>query len=263
EFQGGKYTFVIMVTAKEAVDDIVIGMEAGADDFISKPFVKEELAVRVRAGERILGFETRDLVIFSLARLAESRDPETANHLERIRYYSKALAETLFKSPNCPKELDTLFIENIFLTSPLHDIGKIGIPDAILLKPGLYNDQEFSVMKEHCRIGYETLNEALLRYPNAHYLKMSAEVALHHHERFDGTGYPDGLKGHEIPLSARIVALADVYDALVNKRVYKEAYPHEKAKGIIIQSRGKHLDPLVVDAFMESEKQFFEIFKQF
>ena len=263
ETQGGRYTYVIIVTAKEAVNDIVTGMEAGADDFISKPFVKEELAVRIRAGERILGFETRDLVIFSLARLAESRDPETGNHLERIRHYSKALAEYLLKSPNRPEELDVLFIENIFLTSPLHDIGKIGIPDAILLKPGLYNDEEFSIMKDHCRIGFETLNEALIRYPNADFLKMSAEIALYHHERFDGTGYPEGLKGNEIPLSARIVALADIYDALVNKRVYKEAYPHEKAKAIIKESSGKHLDPLVVNAFLECEKQFIAIFKHF
>lgn len=263
EVQGGRYTYVIMVTAKEAVNDIITGMEAGADDFITKPFVKEELAVRIRAGERILGFETRDVVIFSLARLAESRDPETGNHLERIRYYSKTLAETMFQSASRPPELDTLFIENIFLTSPLHDIGKIGIPDAILLKPGLYNDEEFTIMKDHCRIGFETLNEALVRYPNADYLRMSAEIALHHHERFDGTGYPEGLKGNEIPLSARIVALADVYDALVNKRVYKEAYPHEKARAIILEGSGKHFDPLVVDAFLECQKKFIEIFKRF
>lgn len=263
EAQGGRYTYVIMVTSKEAVSDLITGMEAGADDFITKPFVKAELAVRIRAGERILGFETRDLVIFSLARLAESRDPETGNHLERIRYYSKTLAETMFQSANRLPELDTLFIENIFLTSPLHDIGKIGIPDAVLLKPGLYNDQEFTIMKDHCRIGFETLNEALMRYPNADYLRMSAEIAHYHHERFDGTGYPEGLKGDEIPLSARIVALADVYDALVNKRVYKKAYPHEKAKAIIIESRGGHFDPLVVDAFLKCERQFIEIFKRF
>lgn len=263
EAQGGRYTYVIMVTSKEAVSDLITGMEAGADDFITKPFVKAELAVRIRAGERILSFETRDLVIFSLARLAESRDPETGNHLERIRYYSKALAETMLQSANRPPELDTLFIENIFLTSPLHDIGKIGIPDAVLLKPGLYNDEEFTIMKDHCRIGFETLNEALVRYPNADYLRMSAEIAHYHHERFDGTGYPEGLKGDKIPLSARIVALADVYDALVNKRVYKKAYPHEKAKAIIIEGRGGHFDPLVVDAFLKCERQFIEIFKRF
>lgn len=263
EAQGGRYTYVIMVTSKEAVSDLITGMEAGADDFITKPFVKAELAVRIRAGERILSFETRDLVIFSLARLAESRDPETGNHLERIRYYSKALAETMLQSANRPPELDTLFIENIFLTSPLHDIGKIGIPDAVLLKPGLYNDEEFTIMKDHCRIGFETLNEALVRYPNADYLRMSAEIAHYHHERFDGTGYPEGLKGDKIPLSARIVALADVYDALVNKRVYKKAYPHEKAKAIIIEGRGGHFDPLVVDAFLKCERQFIEIFNRF
>ncbi|MDJ0668792.1 MAG: response regulator [Desulfobacterales bacterium] len=263
KFEGSQYTYIIMVTAKTNVHDIVTGIEAGADDFIPKPFVKEELLVRIMAGERILGFQTRDIVIFSMAKLAESRDPETGNHLERIRYYSKALAEALAQTGEHREVIDSLFIDNIFRTSPLHDVGKIGTPDYILLKPGRLNDREFEIMKNHCRIGFETLNEALKRYPKADYLKMSAEIALSHHEKFDGTGYPNGLEGDQIPIAARIVALADVYDALVSKRVYKEAFMHDLAKTLILEESGTHFDPMVVDAFLASEKSFIKIFKRF
>ncbi len=261
--EGSQYTFIIMVTSKKEVNDIVSGMDAGADDFITKPFVQEELAVRIRAGERILGYLTRDIVIFSMAKLAESRDPETGNHLERIRYYSKTLAEAIAGSRDLSPDIDNLFIENIFLTSPLHDIGKIGIPDFVLLKPGRYDDKDFEIMKTHCQIGYQTISEALRRYPKADYLRMSAEIALSHHEKFDGTGYPNGLKEDEIPLSARIVALSDMYDALVTKRVYKNAYPHDMVRVMITEERGKHFDPMVVDAFLSCEKRFIEIFNQF
>ena len=261
--EGSEYIYIIMVTAREDVNDLVRGMDAGADDFITKPFVKEELAVRIRAGERISGFETRDIVIFSLARLVESRDSETGNHLERIRHYSRELTTAIFQSDNPPREIDTLFQDNIFLTSPLHDIGKIGIPDSILLKPGLLNDEEFEIMKKHSVIGFETLNEALKKYPKADYLRMSAEIALSHHERFDGSGYPHGLRGKAIPLSARIVALADVYDALVSKRVYKEAYEHAVAKSIIEKEKGRHFDPMIVDAFLTCEDSFIHISGRF
>ena len=261
--EGSQYTYIIMVTSKSNIQDIVDGIDAGADDFVSKPFIKEELQVRIRAGERQLGFETRDIVIFSMAKLAESRDPETGNHLERIRYYSKVLAESMFKSGELPDEIDRLFIDNIFRTSPLHDIGKIGIPDHVLLKPGRLDDKEFETMKLHSRIGFETLNEALGRYPKADYLKMSADIALSHHEKYDGTGYPDGLKGSEIPLSARIVALADVYDALVSKRVYKKAYQHDTARALILEGEGTHFDPMVINAFIECEKTFVKIAERY
>ena len=263
EAEGSQYIYLIIVTSKEDVNDLVRGMDAGADDFITKPFVKEELAVRIRAGERISGFETRDIVIFALARLLESRDSETGNHLERIRHYSKTLAEAISESDNSPEEIDALFLDNIYLTSPLHDVGKVGIPDRVLLKPGRLDHMEFELMKKHCKIGFDTLHEALEKYPKADYLCMSAQIARSHHEKFDGTGYPDGLKGEEIPLSARIVALADVYDALVRRRVYKEAYPHGTAKSIIEKERGKHFDPMVVDAFLASEAKFIEFLERF
>jgi len=263
ETEGSQYTYIIMVTSKEDIGDVVASIEAGADDFITKPFEKEELAVRIRAGERIIGFESKDLVIFSMAKLAESRDPETGYHLERIQFYSKILVETLMSSQNPPPELNDPFVENIFLTSPLHDIGKIGIPDFILLKPGRLDDREFEIMKTHCQIGFETLDEALKRYPQADYLRMSADIAIAHHEKFDGTGYPNRLLGEEIPLSARIVALADVYDALVHKRVYKTAYTPDVAKALITESSGSHFDPDIVEGFLACEDSFIEILKKF
>jgi len=263
EAQGSQYIYVIMVTSKEDVNDLVMGMDAGADDFITKPFIKQELAVRIRAGERISGFETRDIVIFSLARLVESRDLETGQHLERIRHYSKTLTLAMSKVDKPLEEIDALFIENIFLTSPLHDIGKVGIPDYILLKPARLDDREFEIMKQHSIIGSDTLQEALRKYPKADYLRMSADIARSHHEKFDGTGYPDGLKREEIPLSARIVALADVYDALVSKRIYKVAYQHDVASSIIENEKGKHFDPRVVEAFFRCEKDFVEILDRF
>ena len=261
--EGSQYTYIIMVTSKSNIQDMVAGIDAGADDFVSKPFIKEELQVRIRASERLFGFETRDIVIFSMAKLAESRDPETGNHLERIRYYSKALAESIFNSNDAPDEIDRLFIDNIFRTSPLHDIGKIGIPDHVLLKPGRLDDKEFEIMKLHSQIGFETLTEALERYPKADYLEMSADIALSHHEKYDGTGYPNGLKGSEIPMAARIVALSDVYDALVTKRVYKKAYQHDMARALILQSGGTHFDPIVINAFLDCEEIFIDIFERY
>ncbi|HMA65918.1 MAG TPA: HD domain-containing phosphohydrolase [Chitinispirillaceae bacterium] len=260
--QGSNYCYVIMITSQSETRDLVTGMEAGADDFIAKPFIKEELTVRIKAGERIINFESRDIVIFSMACLAEARDSDTGNHLERIRYYSKILAEDLAREEKL-EQLTPIFIDNIFLTSPLHDIGKIGIPDFVLLKPGQLDDKEYKIMQKHTSIGYEALNTAIDKYPNAEYLRMSAEIAFYHHEKFDGSGYPNHLRGEDIPLSARIVALADVYDALVSRRVYKSAMPHDTAKSIILAERGRHFDPRVVDAFLRCEEQFIEILDKF
>lgn len=261
--QGSQYTYIIMITSKGSTDSLVKGINSGADDYLTKPFVKEVLAVRLLAAERLTNFESRDIVIFTMAKLAEARDPETGNHLDRIRYYSKVLSETLAKQKNINEEVNQLFIDNIFMTSPLHDIGKIGIPDFVLLKPGRFDDKEFDIMKQHCRLGYEALNNALIKFPNADYLKMSADIALSHHERYDGCGYPNMIKGKQIPLAARIVALADVYDALISRRIYKSALPHDLAKSIICVDRGKHFDPIVVDAFLESENQFIAILDRF
>ena len=257
EFSG--YIYFILLTSRDGSDDVVEGMSAGADDFIVKPFEPAELKVRIRAGERILALETRDLMIFSLAKLAEARDSDTGAHLERVQRYSRVLAQHLSGEPHYGRVIDNEFIRLIYLTSPLHDIGKVGIPDHVLLKPGRLTAEEFEIMKRHTIIGAETLEAALAQNPSAGFLRMARDIAAAHHEWYDGTGYPLGLSEGDIPLSARIVALADVYDALTSKRVYKTAFDPDMARDIIVQGRGTHFDPDVVDVFLRCEELFHEI----
>jgi putative two-component system response regulator len=203
--------------------------------------------------------ETRDIAVFVLASLAESRDPETGEHLERIRSYSHILAEELKKNSPYSEFIDTVFIEDLYRSSPLHDIGKVGIPDSILLKPGSLTDEEFEIMKQHSLIGAEALGSTIKSATSSSFLQMAADVARYHHERFDGTGYPDGLKGQEIPLAARIVALADVYDALTSSRVYKPAFRAEVARLMIKEERGRQFDPVIVDAFDAGYDAFLKV----
>lgn len=252
----GGYVYFVILTAHSGAEETVAGFEAGADDYIVKPFNSTELLMRVKVGERIQALETRHVTIFALAKLAESRDPETGQHLERIREYSRVLAQQLAANSSYRDVIDREFIEMIYLTSPLHDIGKVGIPDTVLLKPGRLSDHEFEVMKEHTTIGGDTLGAALKQYPHIEYLHMARDITLAHHERFDGNGYPRRLAGMDIPLCARIVALADVYDALTSKRVYKHAFAHDIAKGIVLAENGTHFDPEIVKAFLQQEEAF-------
>jgi putative two-component system response regulator len=257
------YVYIILLTSRDQTADIVEGLSAGADDFITKPFQPAELCLRVRAGERVLSLETRDLAIFAMARLAESRDWETGAHLERIRNYTQALAQSLAESPNFRDRVDREYVRLLYQTSPLHDIGKVGIPDSVLLKPGRLSDKEFQIMKRHTVIGAKTLNAALRQHPRAKFLRMARDIALTHHEHFDGSGYPGGRAGQDIPLCGRIVALADVYDALTTKRVYKEAYEHDVARAMLLDSAGSHFDPEIVEAFVRTEAQFVAIRERF
>jgi PAS domain S-box-containing protein len=202
---------------------------------------------------------TRDVAIFALARLAESRDPETGAHLERVQSYCKVIAEHLAATGAFGDQIDGEFVDLLHSTSPLHDIGKVGIPDGILLKPGRLSDDEFDLMKLHTTIGAETLDAALLRFPGTPFLMMARQIAASHHERFDGSGYPNRLAGTDIPLAGRIVAVVDVFDALSSKRVYKEAFTFAAARGLILKDSGTHFDPLIVKAFEACQQQFKEI----
>lgn len=253
------YVYVIMLTARTDRADVIEGLRAGADEFLLKPFDPMELEARIRTAERILSTEYHHIAIFALAKLAESRDPETGLHLDRIREYCLLLGNCLLKRPGYDKRLSVRDLEMIYYTSPLHDIGKVGVPDAILRKPGALDHDEFEIMKTHSIIGGKTLGQALAQYPGALFLKTARDIAFWHHERFDGTGYPHGLAGEDIPLCARIVALADVYDALTSKRPYKKAFPHEEARRFIVEQRGRHFDPDLVDAFLAAESAFAEI----
>ncbi len=257
------YVYVILLTGHNSVSERVTGLSAGADDFMAKPFEPQELLARLHAAERIVSLETRDVAIFSLAKLAESRDPETGAHLERVQSYCRALAQQLAASGQFTDEIDPEYVRLLYGTSPLHDIGKVGIPDAVLLKPGRLSDREFDIMKTHTTIGADTLDAALRRFPKTKFLRMARDIALTHHEHFDGSGYPGGLAGQAIPLCGRIVALADVYDALTSKRVYKEAFAHDVARNIIEKETGSHFDPAIVAAFLAAEHAFLGVRERF
>jgi putative two-component system response regulator len=257
------YIYFILLTSYSGVSNAVVGLESGADDFLSKPFHPEEIRVRLKTAERILTLESRDLTIFSLAKLAESRDTDTGAHLERIREYCRILSQELTRTPRYKNDIDGDYVQLLYLTSPLHDIGKVGIPDSVLLKPGRLTPEEFNIMKQHTIIGGNTLSAAAKAHPEAKFLSMAKDVAFTHHERFDGKGYPYGLSGSQIPLCGRITAVADVYDALTSKRIYKPEYSHETSRDIILESRGTQFDPYLVDVFMTCEEQFLQVRERF
>jgi HD-GYP domain-containing protein (c-di-GMP phosphodiesterase class II) len=199
--------------------------------------------------------KTQEITITTLAAIAETRDPETGNHVKRTQAYVKLLGEKLFENDKYKTLLSNDFIRLLYISSPLHDIGKVGVPDNILLKPGKLTESEFEEMKMHTFYGKQALEHDEISEDNR-FLDIAKEIALSHHERWDGSGYPEGLKGDEIPLSARIMAVADVYDALRNERVYKGSYTHNEAVDIIVNGRGNHFDPDIVDAFLEVSEQF-------
>lgn len=200
--------------------------------------------------------EAQMATIFALVKLAESRDDETGAHIERTASFCRLLAEKASGLPQYASVIDEEYLATIYRASPLHDIGKVGISDLILLKPGKLTPDEFAIMKTHVEIGYQTLKSVDKRYMNNAFIQMGLEITRYHHEKWDGSGYLAELKGEEIPLSARIMALADVYDALRSKRVYKPAYSHEKSIAIIKEGRGNHFDPTLADLFLQFENEF-------
>lgn len=245
------YTYIIVLTSKNDEDSLVKAFSKGADDYLSKPVNPNELRLRIQGAIRVLRQETQEELILALAKLAEYRSDETGYHLERVQRYCRILAMDLCE--NCPElEIHIQFAEEIARVSPLHDIGKVAIPDNILHKPGKLTDAEFEIMKTHAAIGGQILKDIYAKNGSP-YLKVAYEVAMYHHERFNGSGYPEGLKGEEIPIAARIMALADIYDAMATKRCYKDPFPHKVIKKIILEERGQQLDPIVVDAFLRQE----------
>ena len=194
-------------------------------------------------------FAAQHATIYALAKLAEQRDNETGRHLERVSEYCRVLAEGLREDGCYCETITDEWIDVLVRSAPLHDIGKVGIPDAILLKPGKLTPDEWEVMKRHSTIGADTLRSVIGSATHQPFLQMSLEIAWCHHEKWDGSGYPRGLRGVDIPLAARILAMADVYDALTNERPYKRAWSHDEALRWIAQGSGSHFDPRLVDAF--------------
>jgi len=235
-------------------DGSIVGMQMVLRDITDRKKLESAL---IESNKNVQ--DARIATILGLAKLAEYRDSDTGAHLERIREYSKILAEELAKLPRYKGYITKEYIDDLYNSSILHDIGKVGIPDSILLKPGRLTPDEFEIVKQHSKLGGDAIRAIETKIKGKSFLTLGKEIAYYHHERWNGKGYPEGLKGEEIPLSARIVALADVYDALTSKRTYKEAFSHEKAKDIIIGERGSHFDPDIVDAFIKREKEFKEI----
>ena len=278
---------IIFLTAKSSVEDEEFGLGLGAVDYITKPIsppvvlarVKTHLSLKASADflrsksdylEQEVAKRTReisaiqDVTILAMASLAETRDNETGNHIRRTQHYVKALAEALRQQPKFAAELDDYTIAMLFKSAPLHDIGKVGIPDRILLKPRRYEPEEFAIMKRHPLLGLQAIEHAEQSLGmSVDFLNMAKEIAYGHHEKWDGSGYPQGLAGEAIPLSARLMALADVYDALISRRVYKEGMPHHQAAEIIAQGRGSHFDPDMVDAFFQIEQTFVAIAQRY
>lgn len=198
--------------------------------------------------------------IYALVKLAESRDDETGAHIERTASFCRLLAELARELPLFADSINDEYVATIYRASPLHDIGKVGIADAILLKPGKLTPEEFAIMKTHVEIGYQTLKNVENRHKNNAFIQMGLDITRYHHEKWNGSGYLAELKGEEIPLAARIMALSDVYDALRSRRVYKEPYSHEKSIDIMAEGRGVHFDPALLDLFLEKNEAFRELY---
>jgi len=275
---------IIFLTAKTEIIDETLGFELGASDYITKPIsppivlarVETHLAVKrmqdfLKDKNTYLASEVnkrtaeimaiQDVTINAMASLAETRDNETGNHIRRTQHYVKVLAEKVRFNPRFAHFLnDDKTIELLFKSAPLHDIGKVGIPDRILLKPGRFEPEEFEIMKTHTTLGRDAILQAEkdlgVEMP---FLKYAKEIAYSHQEKWDGSGYPEGLSGDDIPISARLMAVADVYDALISRRVYKAPMPHEKAVEIIKEGKGTHFDPDMADAFLELQDEFKKI----
>ncbi|MCP5158003.1 MAG: two-component system response regulator [Gammaproteobacteria bacterium] len=277
---------VIFITAMSEIENKTRGFELGAMDYITKPFnvvevrarvkthlslqmARKELArqneileIKVEERTRELAL-TQEVTIECMASLAEYRDPETGGHIQRTKNYVRILATRLKDHPKFKDAITPEIINLLYLSAPLHDIGKVGVPDHILLKPGKLTDEEFEEMKKHTIYDYNSLKVAADKLGDRSFLHIAMEIALAHQEKWDGSGYPQGLKGHAIPLAGRLMAVADVYDALISKRVYKPPFPHQRAVDIVLQGKGTHFDPDIVEAFLDIQEDFRQIALQF
>ncbi len=245
-----------------------IGLQAAIAYFLLARLQGEHLRRQSRSDEQSLHhtrdlLRTRDAVIFGLAKLAESRDPETGHHLERISLYSTRLAAAISRDPRYSRVITPSFVRLIGISSALHDIGKVALEDSVLLKPGELTPAERFKMQLHVEVGADSIREIERRLGASNFLEMAREIANSHHERWDGAGYPNGLSGEQIPLAARIVAIADVYDALSASRVYKNPFPHAECVEIIRREAGRQFDPELVEIFLEVAPQFEEIAQRF
>ena len=256
-----RYTYIVVLTNQDNRESVVRALRLGADDYVTKPFFQDELILRLTAGERLLRLESQEELILSMAKLAEYRSQETGYHLERVKNYTRLLAIDL-QARHPELSLSVPLAHEIARVSPLHDLGKVSVADHILHKPGPLTREEFRLMQKHTVYGGSILLE-LYEKTRDNYLLVAYQVAMYHHERWDGSGYPHGLRGDAIPVAARIVALADVYDAVSSRRCYKERMDHAQARQIILAGRESHFDPRVVASFERQEEAWLAIRKEY
>jgi HD-GYP domain-containing protein (c-di-GMP phosphodiesterase class II) len=260
--------FAAMPAASTIAFIWTIGLQSAIAYFMLSRLQGEHFRRQSKSDEQSLHhtrdlLRTRDAVIFGLAKLAESRDPETGHHLERISLYSTRLAAAISRDPKYSRVITPSFVRLIGISSALHDIGKVALEDSVLLKPGELTPAERFKMQLHVEVGAESIREIERRLGTSNFLEMAREIAHSHHERWDGAGYPTGLAGERIPLAARIVSIADVYDALSASRVYKAPYPHSECVEIIRREAGRQFDPELVRIFLDVAPQFQEIANRF
>ncbi|MEX2445533.1 MAG: HD domain-containing phosphohydrolase [Alkalispirochaeta sp.] len=253
---GSDEVHIMVLSSIDRKDTVVKALSLGADDYLVKPFHPDELTVRLASAERKIRIFSQERIITLMAKLTDYRSPETGYHIERVQKYTEILGEILLSNDH--PQLNRRLLNTTISVSALHDIGKIAIPDEILNKPGKLTEAEFRLMQSHAPVGANILDEAY-REIGSEVLRVARDVTRSHHERYDGEGYPDGLSGHEIPLPARIVALADVFDALSSARVYKEPFSPARCREIITEEYGRHFDPQVTRAFLDHEEKFWTI----
>jgi len=277
---------IIILTNVDEIDSEINGLDQGAVDYIRKPINAESLLKRIEVHSKLIRARkeisyqnqmleervlqrtkqleiSRKLTIDALIGLLEIRDVESSNHGKRTQCIMKVLGEQLLKDSSYSRDLSSEWIAEIYKTAPLHDIGKVGVADKILLKPGKLTSDEYELMKDHVRHGAEALRRNIVEYESIPYVCTALHIIEDHHERFDGNGYPEGKKGSDISIEGRMMGIVDVYDALLNKRVYKEAYGHERSMDIIKAERGKHFDPVIMDAFLKVEDEIIKIVERY
>ncbi|MDR2579881.1 MAG: response regulator [Fibromonadaceae bacterium] len=262
---------VIFLTSMEDKKIEAKALEIGAVDYITKPFDRTVLLHRINTHLNISYYCTNlegalqsveNGLVNTFSSLLESRDKNTSGHALRTSFYLEILGQELISNQGYTHELNDSLLKRMVRAAPLHDIGKIGVPDNVLLKPGAFDDKEFETMKTHAYKGARVLGNLYRKMPSQYYLFFAEQIALNHHERYDGSGYPNGLSGEAIPFSARLMAVADVYDALTQNRVYRTAMNHEKAYQVIVENRGKQFDPIITDAFEKTHDKLRVIMEQ-
>lgn len=249
-------TYFIWLTPESDEQTIKDAIASGIDDYVTTPCNQQELLLRINIGRRAVNVESSEMLVLTLSKLVELRSDETSNHLKRMSEFSLILSRELARTEKYCEMIDNEFLQLIAKTAWLHDLGKAAIPDSILMKPRSLSRSERSIMEQHAKFGADVFSTSLAKYPDNQFIRMAYDIAMTHHEKWDGSGYPQGLSGEDIPITGRIVAVCDAYDALTSVRIYNETIEHDYAVELVVDSSGSHFDPEVIRCFQKVLHQF-------